>query len=138
MPDEVSPEFPPSPPGWYANGGQQRYWNGTQWTAHFAPLSVAPTFVQIVRTPTNGLALASLVLGIISVAFGWVPGLGPLLTAPVWILAVIFGGLGVANAKKLGGLRLGMAWTGLWLGLSPIIISFVWAVIRGLVSAATN
>ena len=28
-----------APPGWYDDGsGRQRYWDGTQWTEHFAPL----------------------------------------------------------------------------------------------------
>jgi hypothetical protein len=34
-----------TPAGWYPdsqNPGQQRYWDGTQWTEHFAPIASAP------------------------------------------------------------------------------------------------
>lgn len=37
---------PPPPPGlpagWYPNGDVQRYWDGTQWTEHTAPLATPP------------------------------------------------------------------------------------------------
>lgn len=32
------------PPGWYPQGGAQRYWDGQQWTGHVAPPR-APTVV---------------------------------------------------------------------------------------------
>ena len=34
-------DTPQTPPGWYPQGGQQRYWDGTQWTEHTAPLAGA-------------------------------------------------------------------------------------------------
>lgn len=37
------PPPPPSiPAGWYPNGDVQRYWDGTAWTEHTAPLVEAP------------------------------------------------------------------------------------------------
>lgn len=34
----VSEQTPSTPPGWYPTpDGQQRYWDGTQWTDHVAP-----------------------------------------------------------------------------------------------------
>lgn len=36
---EPAGDSPAAPAGWYpVDGGQQRYWDGTQWTAHTAPL----------------------------------------------------------------------------------------------------
>lgn len=32
------PTPPATPPGWYPNGPVQRYWDGTAWTDHTAPL----------------------------------------------------------------------------------------------------
>lgn len=41
MPDQQQPV--PPPPGWYPHGNGQRYWDGTAWTEHSAP--VAPPSV---------------------------------------------------------------------------------------------
>ncbi|MDI3408156.1 DUF4190 domain-containing protein [Streptomyces cavernicola] len=71
----------------------------------------------------NGLAVAGLVLGII----GLVVSLIPVLNVVVWplaILAVIFGGVGLARSSKVGKGK-GAAITGLVTGILSVIMFFV-------------
>lgn len=42
-----------TPPGWYAQGTAQRYWDGARWTEHVAPLEHS---VQPRRASANTLA----------------------------------------------------------------------------------
>ncbi|MGI9621396.1 MAG: DUF4190 domain-containing protein [Acidimicrobiales bacterium] len=98
---------PPAGPGrgWYPDPSQtatQRYWDGAAWTDQTAP--IAPE-----RQPasgTNGLAIASLVLGIV-----WVYWIGS-------ILAVIFGHVAKRQLKQPGNSQggSGLATAGLVLG----------------------
>ena len=75
----------------------------------------------------NGMAVAGLVLGIIGLVFCWIPFLG-------WILAllgIIFGGLGMGKANKIGGRGKGLAIGGLVCGVLGLIIgvaAFFWAM----------
>jgi hypothetical protein len=75
-----------------------------------------PVIQQVDKTTrTSGLAIASLVLGILSVFF-----------SPLGILAIIFGGVAISQTGKdttLGGR--GMAITGLVLG---IVIIAIWII----------
>jgi hypothetical protein len=64
----------------------------------------------------NGMAVASLVLGLIGLLI-----LGPLMG----ILAIIFGGLGIGKANRLGGKGKGMAIAGLVLGIVDILVFLV-------------
>ena len=66
---------------------------------------------------TNGLATASMVLGIIALVFAFIPFLNLVITLPTGILAVIFGGVGYSKSKKLGGLNKGYSIAGLVTGL---------------------
>ena len=69
----------------------------------------------------NGMAVAGLVLGIIGFVLFWVPFLG-------WILAllgIIFGGLGIGKANKIGGKGKGMAIAGLVLGILGLLVGIV-------------
>lgn len=91
--------------------------------------------VVYVDRRSNGMAVASLVLGIIGVVFGLVP-LTAFIAVICGILAIIFGWVGRSNAKKdpqIG--RKTMATWGLVLGLIALglgIIGFV--VIEDVVS----
>jgi Domain of unknown function (DUF4328)/Domain of unknown function (DUF4190)/Protein of unknown function (DUF2510) len=81
---------------WYADPvrrSQYRYWDGNSWTAH-------------VRTSTNGMAIASMVLGII-----WIYWVGS-------ILALVFGFVALNQIKSTGGTQpgRGMAIAGVVLG----------------------
>ncbi|MHA6695302.1 DUF4190 domain-containing protein [Homoserinimonas sp. A520] len=79
-------------------------------------------YQQVVRPPSNGMAVAALVLGIVAIAVGvWsvIPILG--LVAAFFafapgVLAVIFGVIGRTRSRALGGLGRGQALAGLVLG----------------------
>lgn len=70
--------------------------------------------------PTNGLALATLILGIVSIVT-LLFGFGPL----IGLVAVILGIFALRRAKRTGGLRRGMAWTGTILGLISLVVGIV-------------
>ena len=88
---------------------------------------------QFVRPPTNGLAVASLVTGILGAIPGVlviVPILGlfmAFLAVVPAVLAVIFGHIGLTTAKRMSGLGHGNALAGLILGY----------VVLGLIAATT-
>lgn len=60
------------------------------------------TRVIFEKPESNGLATASLVLGIIGVIFGIIPGIGILFGFLFWILAIIFGAVGAMKPVKKG------------------------------------
>jgi hypothetical protein len=68
---------------------------------------------------SNGLAVAGMVLGIISLP----AVILTFIDVPIAILAIIFGGIGVAKANKIGGKGKGMALAGLICGVLGLIIS---------------
>src|SRR5579863_6740502 len=79
----------------------------------------------------NGLAVAGMICGILSIVLFWVPVFG-------WILAllgVIFGAVGISKANKVGKGK-GMAIAGLACGLLSVLISI--AMIFLFVSAAKD
>lgn len=67
----------------------------------------------------NGLAVAGLVLGIISLP----ASIFTLIDIPIAILGIIFGGVGISKANKIGGKGKGMAIAGLICGVLGLIIS---------------
>jgi hypothetical protein len=45
-----------TPPGWYPQGGVQRYWDGQQWTGHVSPLAQqAPAQVVVQAGPSRSV-----------------------------------------------------------------------------------
>ena len=96
-PDKSSPSWSPQPPQFAQSQWQQ----------------------QPLAAPGNGLAVASLVLGVTSVLFCW---LGLLALAQV-VLAIVFGGIGISRANK-GARRKGMAVAGLALGVVGFLLYF--------------
>ncbi|MGH3871237.1 MAG: DUF4190 domain-containing protein [Pseudonocardiaceae bacterium] len=68
--------------------------------------------------PHNGFGVTALVLGIIGAVFSWVPVLGFILA----VLALVFGGLGYARARKRQATNSGMAIAGLVLGVIAFVI----------------
>lgn len=96
-------------------------------------------YQQIVKTPTNGLAVASLVLGIVAMVIGAgipIPFLGLIFMFFAFVpavLAIIFGHVAFRSSTKLGGTGRGSALTGLVLGYLTIAISaattFAWIVL---------
>ncbi|MEX2108818.1 MAG: DUF4190 domain-containing protein [Solirubrobacterales bacterium] len=97
------------PAGWYADpqGQGQRYWDGEKWTSNIAPGQPMAGQLQVVGSRTNGMAIASLVLGII-----WIYGLGAL-------LALIFGLIAQKQIDESEGMQTGrgMATAGVVLGI---------------------
>lgn len=66
----------------------------------------------------NGLAVAGMVLGIISIVLCWVPFLDQILA----LLAIIFGAIGMGKANKIGGTGKGFATAGLVMGIIAMIL----------------
>lgn len=142
----VQPETPAVAAGWYpdASTGQQRWWDGTQWTEHVAPpaapaASAAPQqmFVTYQKNSTNGVALAAVILGAAGTALSLIPILGVFLCWAPALLGIIFGFVGLSNAKKLNGLRKTAALWGVILGFAPIPITIIWIVV-GLAGVAAS
>lgn len=84
--------------------------------------------VIYVEKQTNGMATASLVLGIIGVVFGLVP-LTAFIALICGLLAVIFGFVGRKNAKKNGVGKKTMATWGLVLGAVAFALGVAGVVI---------
>lgn len=126
--------------GWFpdpARRAELRYFDGQRWTAHVStsgqswaetgglnpsrpahPAGAsphAPVFVSVAPSPSNGLAVAALVVGIVGAVFGLIP-LFFFISLPLGVLALIFGLVGIRKASK-GGRRMGMAIAGTVLGL---------------------
>jgi hypothetical protein len=88
---------------------------------YYGPGPYAPMYQQPVARaqPGNGMAVASLVLGITSIVFSW---LG-LLTLVQVVLALTFGGMGISRANQGAGGK-GLAIAGLVLGCVGLVIYF--------------
>src|SRR5919106_5073070 len=82
-------------------------------------------YVQV--RPSNGFAVAAMVLGIVGAVFGLIP-----LTAPVaficGLLGVIFGFIGIRRARRVR-VGMGMAVAGLVLGIIAVMLSIIGFVI---------
>ena len=96
MSDDLSNPTPPTPP------------------APPPPPPPPPIVYQVVQ-PSNGLATASLVLGILGIALFWF--LGFIMS----ILAIVFGGVGLSRAKA-GAPGKGTATAGLILGIVGLLL----------------
>ncbi len=105
-----SAPMPSPPPGWFPDPSGQpglRYWDGSSWTAHHSP--TAGGGLGATPAETSGLAIASLIFGIIG---------GPVLAIPFGLVARrrirrsdgTLGGKGLATA----GIVLSCAWLGLF------------------------
>jgi hypothetical protein len=122
-------------PGWYPNPDgtpTTRYWDGTQWTAHTVipppgPYQQGPMvagFPVAYPAPTNGIATASLVLGLLGAVIEW----GGLLTLAAGVLAVIFGAVGIGRAGRTNQGH-GRAVAGLILGCIAIVAYIFWGAV---------
>jgi hypothetical protein len=104
-------------------------------------------YQQVVRAPSNGSAVASLVLGLVAIFTGvWiqVPILGLFMMFLAFIpalLAAVFGHVGLRNAERIGGIGRGSALTGLILGYVTlgiaVVTTFVW-IFAAAASAASS
>ena len=118
----IAPEMPPAPGYWKASDGR---W----YPPEAAPVPPpAPTPVVVVQTaPSNGMAVAALVCGIIGVVVGTIP----ILAVPTLILGIFalsFGGVAWRRALH-GQPRRGTAIWGTSLGTVAVALSVVGFVI---------
>jgi len=101
-------------------------------------------YQQVVKAPSNGTAVAALVLGIVALVTGiWIPvpvlGLFMMFLAFVpSVLAVIFGHVGLRNATGVGGVGRPAALTGLILGYVTLAISAITTFLWIIVAAASS
>ena len=63
----------------------------------------APGYVQQIpgAAPGNGMAIASLILGIVAIVFGVIPLIGIFVASPCALLALIFGIVGIVKGTKI-------------------------------------
>lgn len=130
----------PSKPGWYndpAGRFEYRYHNGALWTSDVAshgqryvdpmapgggppiPHSLPPGYEAPSDGNRNGIAVAAMVCGIVSVALGWIPVLF-VVGAVLAVLAIIFGIVGIGRARP-SGRRKGFAIAGLVTGSAGVL-----------------
>jgi hypothetical protein len=103
-------------------------------------------YQQVVKAPSNGSSVTSLVLGIVAIVTGiWIPvpvlGLVMMFLAFVpALLAVAFGHVGLGYAGRVGGIGRGAALTGLILGYLTLALSvittFLWIIVAATASAS--
>lgn len=85
MTDEHAVAVPDPTPtaaaGWYVRGHQQQWWDGANWTEHFAPLAQAAQAVPVVVVGTHKTSHGfHLIMSIITLGL-WIP---------VWIIVGIY------------------------------------------------
>lgn len=135
-------------PGWYPDPSGRfefRFHNGSLWTADVStngqryvdPLGAAPVAAAAVQPPAtgqrNGLALASMILGIVAVTIAWMPFI-VVVGAVCALLAVVFGVIALVRANRSATGR-GFAVAGLITGalgalLCVVGVMFSFAVVR--------
>ena len=107
--------------GWYPMPDlvQERYWDGSMWTGAFRPVGV-PGRAFATAAPNDGLAIASMVLGIVSL-ITWVFGI---VTA---IVGLVLGAVAVKRCLPRGPKRgRGMAIAGI---TCSIVTLSLWSLI---------
>lgn len=129
-------------PGWYPDPigrYELRFHNGRDWTADVSagghryvdPLGVTPPHHTDVDRSRNGLATASMVLGIVAVSIAWLPFVvvsGVVLA----IIALVFGVVGHRRATRAGA-STSRAVTGLVLGGVALVVSMLGMVLTVIV-----
>lgn len=123
---------PPSPTGYGTQGSFIPQQSGVQpgyqqYPAPGYPPAPYPVYGVAVPMPRNGMGTAALVLGILSVVLCWAYWTGVVLG----ILAIIFGGVGLARANSGQATNRSSALAGLILGIIAIaafltLILLVW------------
>ncbi len=92
--------------------------------AYAPPPGVPPPPAYPVKAKTNGLALASMILGIVGITVGLC-----LIFFPVMpILAVVFGHLGLSQTRSTGAPGRGYAIAGLVTGYIGIALAILWLI----------
>jgi hypothetical protein len=97
-PGGAPPGYPPQPPGSY--------------------LPYPPPDAQQQQQPGNGMAVAGMVLGIVSVVFFWLPIVG----AVIALVGLILSFAGMSRANSIGGKHKGLAIAGLVCSLVGLLL----------------
>ncbi len=132
----------PTSPGWYTDPAgrfEYRYHNGVVWTSDVAsngqryvdPLAAGvappPYTVHVGNQPSdvrgNGIAIAAMVCGIVSVVLGWLPVVFAIAVV-LAVLAIIFGIVGMRRSRATGRRR-GFAIAGVVTGALGIPIAVI-------------
>lgn len=83
------------------------------------------------QPPSQGLAIASMVLGILSILFAWIPIVGMI----SWVLSILGLVLGfMALSKPVGK---GFAWTGIVTSGIGLLICILWVIGLGALMATS-
>jgi uncharacterized membrane protein len=91
-----------------------------------------------VAPPSNGIGTAAGVVGIIAIVLIFIPYLD-FLGVVLGLLAIVFGGLGVSRANRMGGRGKGMAVTGLVLGIIAVaLFAILLIIVYGTLYGATH
>ncbi|WP_084697373.1 DUF4190 domain-containing protein [Glaciibacter superstes] len=101
------------------------------------PTAYQVVYQQVVRPPSNGMAVAALICGILGV----LPALTIILIflSPIpAILAIIFGFVGLNTSKRVNGLGRGMALWGICLGFTPLVLGMLVLILSAIGSAANR
>lgn len=77
----------------------QRYWDGTRWTEHVAPLSRRPALVRVEQKSDTGLVVAGLLLALV------MPFVGFILAIVLMAKGNVAAGLGVLVLSFVGATR---------------------------------
>lgn len=109
--------LPPAPAGFAPTGFTPG--GGTTW----AP----PPSTPLAASPSNGMAIAALILGIGSLVFCWIPFLG-LACIPFALVAIVLGFVGLSAAGRLGTGK-GLAVAGIATGVVAIAVAILLTVI---------
>lgn len=110
--NSITPQAAPPPP--------QPIYQQPQQPVYQQPGYQQPVYQQ---EHTSGIAVAALVMGILSIVLIWLP-------TPFGLLAIIFGGIGVSQIGKDPYLKgKGMAITGLVLGILQFILWIIFIIL---------
>ncbi len=86
---------------------------------------VAPAYAAAPAAPGKGMAIASMVLGLVAICFWCIPYLG----IPCALVGVILGALAMKKINQAGGVGKGMAITGLVLSIVVLAIMVVLTIV---------
>lgn len=118
------PGPPPGPPPGAPPGAppQGQYPPMGQPQGHYDP-NMPPQMYQT-ASPSNGSAIAGMVLGIVGIVFFWIP-IGDIILNG---LAILLSSSGMGKARTMGGYGKGMAIAGLVCGIIGMLLSLYFTV----------
>lgn len=115
------------PAGWFPDPTgrfEYRYFNGVNWTADVAAGGQRGLDPLVAATPRRGFAIASLVLGIVSIVLGIMP-LFVYAGLVCLVLAVVFGAIALQRARRSNGAGRRLAVWGVCLAIAAAPVSVV-------------